>query len=187
MQIKKLKLGLPILLCSALLATGIPAWGSADPGSSTPAATATAGDIVKGKVLGVSRKARAITVESPKGPVMIKYDDNTTGMEHAGAGEAAIIKFRLDGKSKIATEVKPKLASLPPGVTEYTPQELIALLGDSKADYLLVDSRPAARFAEAHIPTAISIPVEKMGGLAPTLLPQDSKDKLLILYCGGPT
>lgn len=187
MHIKKLKMGLPILLCSALLATATPAWSSADPGSSQPAITAEAGDVIKGKVLGVSKKARAITVETPKGSVMIKYDDSTAGMEHAAAGEAAIIKFRLDGKNKIATEVKPKLATLPPGVTEITTQELIALVGNPEAAYVLVDSRPAARFAEAHIPTAISIPVERMGEEGKTMLPQDNKDMLLLFYCGGVT
>jgi hypothetical protein len=187
MHIKKLIPGLPILLCSALLATAMPAWSSTEPSGKAPAASTEAGDAITGKVLGVSKKAKAITVETPKGSVMIKFDETTAGMEHAAAGEAAIIKFRLEGKNKVATEVKPKLATLPPGVTEITTQELIALSGNPEADYVLVDSRPAARYAEAHIPGAISIPVEKMSELAPTLLPQDSKDKLLILYCGGPT
>lgn len=187
MHIKKLQLGLPILLCSALLATAVPAWSSQDPGSPAPAAAAQAADTVSGKVLGVSKKAKTITLEGDKGPVMLKFDAATTGMEHAAAGEAAIIKFRVDGKDKVASEIKPKLATLPAGTSEITTQEVIALVNNPQADYLLIDSRPAARYAEAHIPGAISIPVEKMGELAKTLLPQDHKDKLLVLYCGGVT
>ncbi len=187
MRIKNLKLGLPIMLCSALLITAVPAWSSPDPGNSAASAALETGTVIKGKVLGVSKKAKAISVETAKGPVMIKFDQATAGMEHAAAGEAAIIEYRIEGQNKIAIEIKPKLATLPTGVSEITPQELIALLGNHESDYVLVDSRPAARFAEAHIASAISIPVEKMGELAPTMLPQDSKDKLLILYCGGPT
>jgi hypothetical protein len=187
MHIKKLKMGLPILLCSALLATAMPVWGSAETGSQAQAATAKSGEMIQGKILGVSRKARAITVETAKGPVMVKFDDATAGMEHAVAGEAAIVGFRVEGDSKIANEVQPKLATLPPGVTEITTRELVALVGNPEADYVLVDSRPGDRYAEAHIPTAISIPVGKMSELAPTLLPLDNKDKLLILYCGGVT
>jgi hypothetical protein len=187
MRNRKLIPGLPILFCAALLTTAVPAWCGTNPGNSQTAASAEAGDLVKGKILGVSKKAKAITVETPKGPVMIKFDEATAGMEHAATGEAAIIKLRMAGQNKIATEVKPKLATLPPGVSEIGPQELIALLGNPEADYVLVDSRPAARYAEAHIPSAISIPVEKMGELAPSLLPQDQKDKLLLFYCGGVT
>jgi hypothetical protein len=187
MRIKKLIPGLPILFCAALLAATGPAWSSTDPAGSVATTTAEAGDLVKGKVLGVSRKARAITVETAKGPVMIKFDEGTSGMEHAAAGEAAIIKFRVEGKNRIATEVKPKLASLPTGVNEISPQELIDLIGNPETDYVLVDSRPAARYAEAHIPSAISIPVGKMGDLAPKLLPLGQKDKLLLFYCGGVT
>lgn len=188
MQKRKLKLGLPLLLCSALIATAVPAWSSPEATSPAPAAAAAqAADTISGKVLGVSKKAKTITLEGEKGPVMLKFDAATTGMEHAAAGEAAIIKFRLEGKDKVAGEIKPKLASLPAGVQEITPAELVALVTAAKDDYVLIDSRPTARFAEAHIPTAISIPVEKMGELAKTLLPQDHKDKLLVLYCGGVT
>lgn len=187
MHIKKLKLGLPILLCSALLATAVPAWSSPETASPAPATAAQAADTVSGKVLGVSKKAKTITLEGDKGPMMLKFDAATTGMEHAAAGEAAIINFRLDGKDKVAAEIKPKLATLPAGTSEITTQEVIALVNNPQADYLLIDSRPAARYAEAHIPGAISIPVEKMGELAKILLPQDHKDKLLVLYCGGVT
>jgi len=188
MRTRKLKLALPLLACAALLATTAPAWSSPEATSPAPlAATAQAADTISGKVLGVSKKAKTITLEGEKGPVMLKFDAATTGMEHAAAGEAAIIKFRVEGKDKVAGEIKPKLATLPAGVQEITAPELIALVSAAKDDYVLIDSRPAARYAEAHIPTAISIPVEKMGELAKTMLPQDHKDKVLVLYCGGVT
>lgn len=187
MRTSKLKLALPLLACAALIASAAPAWSSPEATNPAPAAATQAADTISGKVLGVSKKAKTITLEGEKGPVMLKFDAATTGMEHAAAGEAAIIKFRVEGKDKVADEIKPKLAMLPNGVQEITPADLVALIGAAKDDYVLIDSRPAARYAEAHIPTAISIPVEKMGELAKTMLPQDHKDKLLVLYCGGVT
>lgn len=183
---RKLALGLPLLLCTALLATTGPAWGNPEP-VTTPVSAVQAADTISGKVLGVSKKAKTITLEGEKGPVMLKFDAATTGMEHAAAGEAAIITFRVEGKEKVAAAIKPKLATLPTGVLEITPADLVTLVSAAKGDYVLIDSRPAARYAEAHIPTAISIPVEKMGELAKTMLPQDQKDKVLVLYCGGVT
>lgn len=188
MRTSKLKLTLPLLACAALIAATAPAWGSPEATNPAPvAAAAQAADTISGKVLGVSKKAKTITLEGDKGPVMLKFDAATTGMEHAAGGEAAIIKFRVEGKDKVAGEIKPKLAAAPAGTSEITTPELQALVADPKGDYVLVDSRPAARYAEAHIPTAISIPVEKMGELAKTMLPADRKDKTLIFYCGGPT
>lgn len=187
MQTSKLKLTLPLLACAALIATTAPAWGNPEPTAPAAATIANAADTVGGKVLGVSKKAKIITLESAAGPVMLKFDAATTGLEHAATGEAATVKFRMEGKDKVATEIKPKLATAPEGTSEITTPELQALVADPKADYLLIDSRPAARYAEAHIPTAISIPVEKMGELAKTMLPADRKEKMLIFYCGGPT
>ncbi|WP_176719923.1 rhodanese-like domain-containing protein [Desulfuribacillus alkaliarsenatis] len=50
-------------------------------------------------------------------------------------------------------------------------------------DFVLVDSRPAARYHEGHINGAINIPDADFDKLK-DLLPED-KDKKLIFYCGG--
>lgn len=49
--------------------------------------------------------------------------------------------------------------------------------------FVLVDSRPSVRFAEAHINGAINIPDAQFAELA-WMLPDD-KNKMLIFYCGG--
>jgi len=185
MLTSKLKLTLPLLACAALLASTSPVWSS--PEAAPVQVTTQAADTATGKVMGVSKKAKMITMEGASGPVLIKFDAATTGMEYAATGEAAMVKFRLDGKDKIATEIKPKLAAAPEGTTEITTPDVLTLVSNPQADYVLIDSRPAARYAEAHIPTAISIPVEKMGEMAKTALPMEHKDKMLIFYCGGPT
>lgn len=148
-------------------------------------------DVLKGKILGKSNKAKTITIEANKKPVMVKFDDDTKGLENAEKGEAAIINYKMVGKDKVATVIKPKLAKLPEGVKEMQPDELATLvaMGPQKGNYFLVDSRPTARYDEGHIPTAVSIPVAKMEKGDSAILPEDIKQKntQLIFYCGGPT
>jgi predicted sulfurtransferase len=188
MKIKKLMLGVPLLLCAALLVTTGPTVTYAGADSVGKTAAAKQGEpVVKGKVLGMSKKAKTITVEDKKlGNVMIKFNDATKGLEYAKKGEAAIVKFKVVGDDKIATVVKPKLAKLPKGVTEIKPDALAKIIADG-SDYLLVDSRPAKRYAAGHIPTAISAPVATLEEKFASILPMDNKDKLLLFYCGGPT
>ncbi|MHB8790652.1 MAG: rhodanese-like domain-containing protein [Desulfobulbaceae bacterium] len=142
-----------------------------------------------GKVLGKSNKARTVSIEVGKEgetkTMMLKFDDKTTGLEHAVNGEAAIIAWEMRGGDKYATVIKPKLAKLPEGVAEIKADEVKSLV-DSKGDYLLIDSRPENRFAQSHLPGAISITVEQMKAGAADLLPKE-KDKLLVFYCGGYT
>jgi len=54
---------------------------------------------------------------------------------------------------------------------------------DAKADFLLIDARPARVFGEGAVPTAINIPdtfFDKMTDKLPA-----KKDTLLVYYCGG--
>ena len=187
MQIKKLMLQFPLLLCAVLLVTTGPTAVFAGSDSSGQTTARQSEPVAKGKVLGMSNKARTITIDDKKlGNVMIKFNDATEGLEFAKKGEAAIVKFKMVGDDRVATVVKPKLAKLPKGVSEIKPDELAKLMA-SGTDYLLVDSRPAKRYASGHITTAVSAPVAKLEKEFATILPMDNKDKLLLFYCGGPT
>ncbi|MFN2366761.1 MAG: rhodanese-like domain-containing protein [Desulfurivibrionaceae bacterium] len=187
MQFKKMMLSIPIFLCASLLVTAGPTASHAAVDSTNQSVAQAEGAVAKGKILGKSNKARTITIEDKKlGTVMIKFNDETQGLEYAQEGEAAIINFTVAGKDKIATVIKPKLAKLPPGATEITPDDLAGIIVGGK-DYLLIDSRPGKPYNAGHIANAISMPVEKFKKEGATLLAQDNKDKLLIFYCGGPT
>ena len=187
MQKIKLYYLLPVLILSALFLAGPTFYGDTVV-AGEKAAAAKDENVYKGKILGVSKKAKTISIKVGDKTQMVKFNDDTKGMEHAKKGEAAIIKFEPRGKDKIAKVVKPKLAKLPKGVKEMQPEDLAKYVakGPEKGNYLLVDSRPAKRFAEGTIPTSISIPVPKMKKSGKDLMPAD-KDKLLIFYCGGPT
>ncbi len=154
-----------------------------------PAAEKQAANVYKGKIVGKSKKAKTISIEVGKGDkaktMMVKFDGKTKGMDHARKGEATIITWEMRGSDKVATVVKPKLAKLPEGIVEIKPKEVKKLI-DKNAAMVIIDSRPTKRYAQSHLPGAISITVEQMKTKLPELLPAD-KDKLLVFYCGGYT
>ena len=145
--------------------------------------------VYKGPIIGRSNKAKTISITVGKGDqaktMMVRFDDNTKGLEYALKGEAAIINWEQRGSEKFATVIKPKLAKLPEGVTEIKVDELHNLL-DAHVPLTLVDARPKLRYDQGHLPGAISIPVPKLKEMQEKVLPTD-KDKLLVFYCGGYT
>ncbi len=192
---------LPALLLASLMFTGCTETGQktattkgvAVEAQKDGAATAVKADakaeanknVYAGKVTGKSNKAKQLSVELDDGKtVMIAFDDKTTGLEHASEGHAAIVAYEMRDNKPYATEIKQKLAKLPEGVSEIKIDELKALI-DKGENFMLVDSRPGARYSESHLPGAVSIPVCEMQELLQNL-PTD-KNKLLVFYCGGPT
>jgi rhodanese-related sulfurtransferase len=63
--------------------------------------------------------------------------------------------------------------------------EKLVAQGPEKGKYLLVDARPAPKFMEGSIPTAINIPFVAFDKMVDKL-PKD-KSTLIIYYCGGVT
>lgn len=143
---------------------------------------------ISGQIKGISQKAKTIQVQTPDGPRMVLFDSDTEGMEYVKEGEAAIFTFEQVNGDRVARRIAPKLAKLPEGTVEISTEEVALLVaqGPAKGGYYLVDSRPAQRYAEGHVPTAVSIPVPRLEKTGTMLLPED-KDRLLIFYCGGPT
>jgi 3-mercaptopyruvate sulfurtransferase SseA len=91
-----------------------------------------------------------------------------------------------DGK-KFATLVvaKPPIKVAPEKIMSTADVEKLVAQGPEKGKYLLIDARPAPRFMEGAIPTAINIPFpafEKMVDKLPK-----AKDALIVYYCAGVT
>jgi hypothetical protein len=143
----------------------------------------------KGPVVGRSNKAKTISITVGKGDkaktMMVKFDDDTEGLDYAKKGEAAIIKWEQRGDDQYAVVVKPKLAKLPEGVSEIKVEELHKLLQDY-VPLTLIDSRPELRYNQGHLPGSLSVPVPKLKEMKAKVLPED-KNKLLVFYCGGYT
>lgn len=61
--------------------------------------------------------------------------------------------------------------------------DLLVLLAGRRVH--LVEALGVAYFADAHLPGALNVPIDRVDELAPTLLPD--KDALVIVYCSDPT
>lgn len=192
MKKKTLRKFIPFMLFFALLLAGSNAGGatqSSDQSMKAAPAVKAEENVYKGMVVGKSNKAKTISISVGKGKdaktMMVKFDDQTQGLEHVEKGHAAIIKYRIEGQDRIATVIKPKLAKLPEGVAETQPDYVAELIAKG-GNYFLVDSRPCGRFDEGSIVTAVSIPVPELNKNAAALLPKN-KSMELIFFCGGPT
>ncbi len=143
--------------------------------------------LYQGRVLGKSNKAKLISLEIDNGDgsriVHFTFDANTKGMEYAVKGYGVGISCEKRGDKIYAALIKPEPVKMVSGVKEFSVAEVQALIKKNE-DFELIDSRPTARFATAHLPGAISIPVTYMPDSL-SMLPEDKK-KLLVFYCGGP-
>ncbi len=192
-----LKLGL-----SALLAANVLLLNSAVPGINSFALAAETAKVelpadvqtVKGKITNISQKAKTIALtKSDKSFFLLRFTDDTklsgvaSTKEFAG-DEAIIVKYTTVNGENIATSLEKAHVKLPAGLKEIKTNELSELLA-GKNNLLVIDSRPNVRYAESHIPGAISIPYSdlvKMGDEGAKLL-EKYKDRQLIFYCGGTT
>lgn len=135
-------------------------------------------EIVKGKVVGMSNKAKTIMV----GSKMYRFDGNTKFTPNKKAihtGHPAI----LDVDGDYIKSIKPKLAKAPKGTKIIKTDELCDKIENNKPIFL-VDSRPASPYSMGHLPGAVNISVKdqkaKMG-----MLPKN-KNAEVVFYCGGP-
>lgn len=187
---------MPVLFALALLSVSCaPAKQSATPAGAGQAkqqvkqAAAQDGQTVTGTIKGISRLAKSISLEVGSGEaaksMLIRFDDKTKGMQDAVQGEPSVVTFTMQGDTPYAIEVKRKVATIPEGVAEIKTAELVTLL-EKDAKVFLVDSRPAVRYKQAHLPGARSIPQVKLEQEKAVVLPAD-KSTPLVFYCGGVT
>jgi len=182
---------LPVLVMASFLFTGCTQTSTTGTTKAVkPAAQAKKPkNVFKGKIVGKSNKAKNISIKVGKGKkaktMMVKFNDATKGIKFAKKGEAAIIKYKVVGKDKVATIIKPKLAKLPKGVSEIKTEELSKLIL-SGINMTIADARPVKRYSQSHLPGAISIPVGKLKKQKAAVLPKN-KENLLVFYCGGYT
>lgn len=164
---------------------------NAPPAPAKQAASATKEESLsyKGTIGNVSEKAKSIAIQvGPEGKaetMIVRYDGKTRGVEFAKKGDSVTIAFELRDQEPHAISIKPNLAKLPDGVSEIKTAELQSLV-DKKADLEILDSRPESRYAQSHLPGALSVSVEKLAKEQGAALPKN-KEQLLVFYCGGPT
>jgi len=186
------KLAVVLLLLSFVMAGCAeqkPTGTAASPAVSPASAQKKEGPVYKGVIGDVSKKAKSISINvGPEGKtesMLVLYDDKTAGIDFAKKGDSVTIAYEMRDQVAHAISIKPNLAKLPDGVTEIKTVELQGLVA-KKADMLLADCRPEARYAQSHLPGAVSISVDKLAKEQAAALPKE-KDRLLVFYCGGPT
>lgn len=136
-----------------------------------------------------SRNGKTLTVETGAPGeiklVTVRYDEKSKGIDQMVNGYAVVVNYeiRSDGMPYV-TEARAKLATLPAGVTEIKTAELKSLI-ESGAPVTLIDSRPADRHAQGHLPGALSLPEAVLKEKGAAALPSD-KARTLIFYCTDP-
>ncbi len=142
-----------------------------------------------GTLGGVSGKAMTIQLNAGPAVWLLKFDENTKlkGAESFGKikkeHEISIAYAEKDGTLlalNVAVKPPAKLSD-----EKMIKTDALAKLIAEKADMVVVDSRPGARYHEGHVPGSISIYDADFDKNAEKL-PKE-KDTLLIFYCGGVT
>ncbi len=196
----RVRVVLPALVCS--LATFLSSPGAVPADDKLPALSdqsclkcheeyKKATNLLAGKLVDVSQKAKTIQLKIDKDNEIIYYDDATTllnspSMKEIPKSESLrITYFKKDGKN-FAKKVEVKKGIAVPKEKLASVEEVAALvaLGPEKGKYTLIDSRPPNLYAEGYIPTAKSMPYFAFDKLKDTLLPKD-KEALQIYYCIG--
>ena len=147
---------------------------------------------VEGSVRACANKSKTMAIDQTGKPTMIvRFNDKTSFQNVPSAkeilpGENLAIEYQHDGDDNLATKITRVIPKLPAWVGNMTAKEIEVLIakGKSGRDYLLVDARPAAKYAAGHIPMAISIPLPTLETEGAKLLPS-KKGIQLVFYCGG--
>lgn len=145
---------------------------------------------LKGKVKSVvaTSSVLSILVEG-RGVVVVRWDKSTALVNAREAkeikpDELVVVEPGADGAP--ARTITRVVARIPDGIRSLKTDEVASMLAQGDRKGVLVDARPASRFAEGHIPRAISIPWSELEKQGAALLPKD-KGTPLVFYCGGVT
>jgi hypothetical protein len=117
--------------------------------------------------------------------VNVKGENTEEPLRDIKKGKEVRIEYTEKDGKKFATLVvaKPAIKVAPEKQMTTADVEKLVAQGPEKGKYLLIDARPAPRFMEGAIPTAINIPFPAFEKMADKL-PKD-KNALIVYYCAG--
>ena len=156
---------------------------------------------LRGNFDSVAYKTQSIQIKIDDATEILRFDKNTLQIANIPPfadnpseplrslkrGKEIHIAFTEKGGVKFATLVSAKTAIkvAPEKLIATADMEKLVAMGPEKGKYLLVDARPAPRFMEGAIPTAVNIPFAAFDKMTEKL-PKD-KNALIIYYCAGVT
>ena len=109
-------------------------------------------------------------------------------LRHSVLGLGVVVTLALGGLGTRPGLAGPRLAASPvpaagqaAGVTRITPEQFVQLL--HQGNVVLVDVRSYGSYLDAHLPDAMSIPLDKLEG---SLRHLRATGATIVLYCSGP-
>lgn len=189
----------------ALLAlAGLSAFAADTPGAASVQICTSCHAATPGNLLGyldeVTPKGRAFQVRLDGTTALLHYDRATLKVLPMGKaptpeaalralkmGQAVRIEYAEKAGVKTATlvSVKPTIKLEAADLVSTAEVERLVALGPERGHYFLFDARPAARFDEGTIPTAVNLPFPEFDAYADRL-PAD-KQAQVIFFCHGQT
>jgi len=160
-------------------------------------------NVLRGYLDNISLKSKAIQIKMDDSIEVLPFNVDSIQVinEERKSGNGELFQnngvkkgheVRVEYAEKNGVKTALKLTAKPPVeiskemlITTDEVAKLVAL-GSVKGAYNLFDSRPAPRFQEGAIPTAVNLPFPAFDKMADKLLPADKK-ALLIFYCSGVT
>jgi len=154
---------------------------------------------LRGVFENVAFKSKSIQLKIDGSTEIVRFDEDNLKVVDGGQtkpgealrdvakGREARIEFVEKNGVKTATLIsfKGPIVIAPEKLATYADVEKLVAAGPDKGRYTLIDSRPAARFQEGAIPTAINLPYPAFDKFV-NRLPED-KAKLVVFYCSGIT
>ena len=114
-------------------------------------------------------KAKSIQIKINKKLELIKFTPetevkNVPDMKALKGTPPMRVHYKEVGKDKVATKivVKPKIKVPEEQLVQVDELAELVAKGPEKGGYTLVDSRPPSGYTKGYIPTAISVPFNKM-------------------------
>ena len=154
---------------------------------------------LRGVFENVAFKSKSIQLKIDNSTEIVRFDEETLKVVDGGQtkpgealrdvakGREARIEFIDKNGVKTATLIsfKGPIVIAPEKLANYAEVEKLVAAGPDNGKYTLIDSRPAPRFQEGAIPTAINLPYPAFDKFVGRL-PED-KAKLVVFYCSGIT
>jgi hypothetical protein len=149
--------------------------------------------VLRGNFVNASMKAETVQMQIGPATYLVRFDDQTKIMGAEAPNKIPVEKEIAITYEEKAGELYAKQISVKPPA-RIAPEKLISTeqvaelvaMGPEKGNYVLIDSRPAPRYNEGHIPTAVNMPLPAFDKMKDTVLPAD-RGRLVIFYCGGVT
>ena len=157
---------------------------------------------IRGNFDNIAFKSKTIQIKLDEAVELLKFDEDDIKVVNADgkSGDGELMKgnkikkgheVKVEYVLKDGVKTAVKLTAKPP--VKIPPEMLIGTAdmeklveqGPVKGKYFLYDSRPAPRFQEGFIPTAVNLPYPAFDKMIDKL-PAD-KSSMVIFYCSGPT